>query len=112
MARKGKSLEQLLRRMNDPPPPAAATRDTWARLAGGEELSDDDWADLLDSFTPKQREAIRLCYVEGLTHAAAAERLGVSRRAVSYRLAAVEAEAPDLVQQLLDFKQAFTKVNG
>lgn len=45
------------------------------------------WGDWLRVLTPAQREAVRLCWVEGYTMREAGERLGVWQSAVWYRLA-------------------------
>ena len=44
-----------------------------------------DLPDLLARLTPREREIVRLRYWEGLTHAQAAERLGVSEATILRR---------------------------
>ena len=44
------------------------------------------WSDWLRVLTPPQREAVRLCWVEGYTMREAGERLGVGHTAVQARL--------------------------
>ena len=44
------------------------------------------WSDWLRALTPPQREAVRLCWVEGYTMREAGERLGITHWSVADRL--------------------------
>jgi len=52
-----------------------------------------EWSEAL---TAAQREAVRLCWVEGYTQEEAAQMLGVTQRALRYRLALAKNVAADL----------------
>ncbi len=45
------------------------------------------WREWLEKLTPKQLEAVQLCWVEGYTQAEAAKVLGITRQGVAKHLA-------------------------
>ncbi len=53
-------------------------------------------AEWLASLTDAQREAVRLCWIEGYTQEEAAQMLGVTLRALQYRLRSARKTAADL----------------
>lgn len=77
-------------------------RETWLKLPRGEELTEAEFAKVLGAFSRQQREAIQLCLIQGKTHKAAAEALGLkSRSSVTKRIATVESEIQELVACIL-----------
>lgn len=51
-----------------------------------------------DSLTDKQRQAVRLCWIEGYTQQEAAEGLGITHQAVADRLATAKLLAKRLAK--------------
>lgn len=51
-----------------------------------------------DALTDKQRQAVRLCWIEGYTQQEAAEELGITQQAVAIRLKNAKTAATELVK--------------